>query len=107
MTSIERVIDYSKINSEFETNNLNVDDSWPRYGSIRFENVSFSYDKHLPKVLKNCNLEVKSMEKIGVIGRTGNFNILVLQKITLYFYSTKKRIGKIFNYKNFVKNGSY
>jgi ABC-type multidrug transport system fused ATPase/permease subunit len=74
MISIERVKDYSKINSEFDDNEMKkmkLEDNWLKYGSIRFEDVTFSYDEKLPKVLKNCNLEVKPMEKISVVGRTG------------------------------------
>lgn len=42
-------------------------------GSIRFENVSFSYSKdaEMP-VLKNINLDIKSGETVGIIGGTGS-----------------------------------
>ncbi len=42
-------------------------------GSIRFENVSFSYKKDAETpVLKNINLDIKSGETIGIIGGTGS-----------------------------------
>lgn len=42
-------------------------------GSIRFENVSFSYKKDADTpVLKNINLEIRSGETIGIIGGTGS-----------------------------------
>ena len=42
-------------------------------GSIRFENVSFSYKKDADApVLKNINLEIKAGETIGIIGGTGS-----------------------------------
>jgi len=42
-------------------------------GSIKFDNVSFSYIKDKNKeVLKNINLEIKSGETIGIIGGTGS-----------------------------------
>lgn len=42
-------------------------------GSIRFENVSFSYSKDAETpVLKNINLDIKSGETIGIIGGTGS-----------------------------------
>ena len=42
-------------------------------GSIRFENVSFSYKKDADSaVLKNINLDIKSGETIGIIGGTGS-----------------------------------
>ena len=42
-------------------------------GSIRFENVQFSYKKESGEpVLKDINLEIKSGETIGIIGGTGS-----------------------------------
>lgn len=42
-------------------------------GSIRFENVSFSYKKDADTpVLKNINLDIRSGETIGIIGGTGS-----------------------------------
>ncbi|MDE6641203.1 MAG: ABC transporter ATP-binding protein/permease [Acetatifactor sp.] len=42
-------------------------------GSIRFENVTFSYSKDAETpVLKNINLDIKSGETIGIIGGTGS-----------------------------------
>lgn len=41
-------------------------------GSIRFENVSFAYNKKGKPVLKNINLDIKAGETIGVIGGTGS-----------------------------------
>ena len=42
-------------------------------GSIRFENVSFSYKKDADTpVLKNINLYIRSGETIGIIGGTGS-----------------------------------
>ena len=42
-------------------------------GSIRFENVTFRYNKNSERpVLDNINLEIKSGETIGIIGGTGS-----------------------------------
>lgn len=42
-------------------------------GSIRFENVSFSYHKDAKEpVLRNVNLEIGSGETIGILGGTGS-----------------------------------
>ena len=42
-------------------------------GSVKFENVSFSYKKGSGKnVLNNINLDIKSGETIGIIGGTGS-----------------------------------
>lgn len=42
-------------------------------GSIRFDNVDFSYHKESPEaVLKDISLEIRSGETIGIIGGTGS-----------------------------------
>lgn len=40
-------------------------------GNIKFKNYSVKYRKGLDFVLKNLNIEIKSAEKIGIVGRTG------------------------------------
>jgi ABC-type multidrug transport system fused ATPase/permease subunit len=46
-------------------------DQWPVQGTIEFKNVCMSYQPHLPNVLKGISFEVKSGERVGVVGRTG------------------------------------
>lgn len=45
---------------------------WPASGSLRIENLSARYSQDGPEVLKNINLEIKSGERIGIVGRTGS-----------------------------------
>jgi len=45
---------------------------WPRKGAIQFNNVDVRYREHLPLVLQNISLNIKSHEKIGIVGRTGS-----------------------------------
>jgi ABC-type multidrug transport system fused ATPase/permease subunit len=45
--------------------------SWPENGKISFKNYSTRYRDGLDLILKRISLEVKSNEKIGVVGRTG------------------------------------
>ena len=40
-------------------------------GHIRFENVTFGYDRHQP-ILKDFNLEIRAGEMIGIVGRSGS-----------------------------------
>ena len=40
--------------------------------AFRFSSVTMRYRPHLPLVLKNVSLEIKSKEKIGIVGRTGS-----------------------------------
>lgn len=51
-------------------------------GSIKFENVFFSYLNNKDKMtLKNINLEIKSGETIGIIGGTGSGKSALVQLI--------------------------
>ena len=51
-------------------------------GSIRFENVSFSYASNKNNLcLKNINLEIKSGQTVGIIGGTGSSKTTLVQLI--------------------------
>ena len=72
MTSVERVITYTKLDSEsgYKLKRL-PPEHWPSEGKLTFQDVSLTYYTGGPQVLKNINLEIKGGEKIGVAGRTG------------------------------------
>ncbi|OQR83563.1 multidrug resistance-associated protein 1, partial [Thraustotheca clavata] len=44
---------------------------WPTTGHITFSNMSFRYKENDPLVLKDVNVDIRSGEKIGIVGRTG------------------------------------
>lgn len=69
MTSVERVVEYSKANIEPKKNKYV--ENWPKDGKISFNNVRMRYVKSLSPVLRNISFSVKPQEKIGIIGRTG------------------------------------
>lgn len=69
MTSVERVLEYTRIDQE--TNHGKLLENWPTAGSIRFKNVSLLYDGCKSPVLKSVIFEVNPKERIGIIGRTG------------------------------------
>ena len=72
MTSVERVMTYTKLDREpgYEEERTPPQD-WPRRGSIVLRNVSLTYYPGGPQVLKNINISIKGGDKIGVVGRTG------------------------------------
>ena len=72
MTSVERVLNYTNIESEpgYSTDTV-PDESWPTVGSLTLHDLSLSYLKDAPAVLKSININVAAKEKIGVVGRTG------------------------------------
>ncbi|KAM0353414.1 hypothetical protein ACHAP4_008660 [Fusarium culmorum] len=73
IVSVERVLEYAALPSEapeiITKNRPPV--SWPAKGEVDFVNYSTRYREGLDLVLKNISLDIKSHEKIGVVGRTG------------------------------------
>ncbi len=55
--------------------------SWPEQGQVVFDNVSFAYDDHLPKVLKNVSFTINPREKVGIVGRTGSGKSTIFQAL--------------------------
>ncbi|XP_001637478.3 ATP-binding cassette sub-family C member 4 isoform X1 [Nematostella vectensis] len=72
MTSVERVITYTKLFSEpgYDRQCLPPDD-WPNRGALSVQDVSLEYLEGGTRVLEGVNLEVDPKEKIGIVGRTG------------------------------------
>lgn len=73
IVSVERVLEYARLPSEApEINPKNRPPaSWPAHGAISFNNYSARYREGLDLVLKDVKLDIKSHEKIGIVGRTG------------------------------------
>ncbi|KAG5872834.1 hypothetical protein JTB14_020338 [Gonioctena quinquepunctata] len=70
MTSIERVLEYSDIETENRERGL-VKEDWPDKGKIEFRNLSLTYSTTKQRVLKDLNFIIQPGEKIGIVGRTG------------------------------------
>ncbi|KAF1314927.1 Abc transporter c family member 5, partial [Globisporangium splendens] len=73
MVSPERIMEYANIPAEGSEKVLVIEPpaQWPHNGSIHFDNVVFSYKEGAPAVLKGLSFDIKSNEKIGIVGRTG------------------------------------
>jgi ABC-type multidrug transport system fused ATPase/permease subunit len=75
MNSIERMMEYSCVAPEVESEEL-VDElslqTWPLKGEIKYDNVSARYRQDSPLVLKNLNISINGGEKVGICGRTGS-----------------------------------
>jgi ATP-binding cassette subfamily B multidrug efflux pump len=41
-------------------------------GTIEFKNVSFSYNEHLPEIIKNINLKIPGGSSLAIMGYTGS-----------------------------------
>lgn len=67
---------------ESSLNNCENPDYFVNDGSVKFENVSFSYTEDETKLhLKDINFEIKSGETVGIIGGTGSGKSAVVQLI--------------------------
>ncbi|KAF1319126.1 Abc transporter c family member 5, partial [Globisporangium splendens] len=73
MVSPERILEYVSVPPEGSQKPLTIEPptQWPRQGTITFDNVVFSYKEGAPAVLKGLSFDIKSNEKIGIVGRTG------------------------------------
>jgi len=73
MVSVERIRQYSKLPTE-PPHHMPNDEGlgrWPSIGIIEFSSVQMRYRPGLPLVLKNLDLTIPAMSKVGVVGRTG------------------------------------
>ena len=48
-----------------------ISDQWPYEGRIQFTDLRLRYGVDLPYVLDGVTFNVRALEKIGVVGRTG------------------------------------
>ncbi|XP_054158234.1 ATP-binding cassette sub-family C member 4-like, partial [Oppia nitens] len=72
MTSVERIVEYSKLESEgLIDSEIPPPDEWPENGSIELRHVYLTYDNSLKPTLHDLNCVITGGEKVGIIGRTG------------------------------------
>ncbi|XP_060650132.1 LOW QUALITY PROTEIN: probable multidrug resistance-associated protein lethal(2)03659 [Drosophila nasuta] len=76
MTAVERILEYDEIEPEGEFDSApdkKPPVTWPEQGKIVADDLSLRYfpDPQSKYVLKSLNFEIKPMEKVGIVGRTG------------------------------------
>ncbi|EQC39376.1 hypothetical protein SDRG_03578 [Saprolegnia diclina VS20] len=72
MVAPERIAEYINIEPEAPRYMCGAAPAaWPASGRLAFENVSFRYKPNDPLVLKDLSFDIRSGEKIGIVGRTG------------------------------------
>ncbi|EJF61844.1 P-loop containing nucleoside triphosphate hydrolase protein [Dichomitus squalens LYAD-421 SS1] len=71
--SLERIQQYMTIEQEPKSSITGVPPAyWPASGDLRVEKLSARYSPDGPRVLHELSFEVKSGERIGIVGRTGS-----------------------------------
>jgi ATP-binding cassette subfamily C (CFTR/MRP) protein 4 len=71
ITSTERVLEYANLTPEMDEGRVSPPNSWPKKGKIIFRDVSLCYTPDTPPVLDGVSFEIRSGERIGIVGRTG------------------------------------
>lgn len=71
MTSVERILEYSKLENVEKNDNKTDPKDWPKDGIIQFNNVSYKYKDSGKHVLKKLNFTVEPCWNVGIVGRTG------------------------------------
>ena len=96
MVSVERILEYGKLDEEAPASIKAVDNKlpqeWPTKGEIVFDKLSIRYAPDLPLVLNNLTFTVQPGEKIGIVGRTGAGKSSI---ITALFRLVEHESGKI------------
>ncbi|GFS09919.1 multidrug resistance-associated protein 1 [Elysia marginata] len=73
IVSVERIVEYTQIESEADWDNPVVKSSpgWPKQGGIKMDKLCLRYREGLDLVLRHISFEVQPGEKVGIVGRTG------------------------------------
>lgn len=84
MTCVERVVEYANQPSEgaLETDpKYKPSVNWPENGAVKFDQLSLRYSENSEPILKDLVFEIKPMEKIGIVGRTGAGKTSIIQAL--------------------------
>ncbi|XP_066094773.1 ATP-binding cassette sub-family C member 2 [Saccopteryx bilineata] len=72
IVAVERINEYINVENEAPwVTDKRPPAGWPNKGEIRFNNYQVRYRPELDLVLKGITCDIRSQEKIGVVGRTG------------------------------------
>ncbi|KAI9535317.1 Canalicular multispecific organic anion transporter 1 [Dissostichus eleginoides] len=72
IVAVERVSEYTDLENEAKwVTDTRPREKWPEAGRVQFENYKVRYRPGLDLVLHGITCDINSMEKIGIVGRTG------------------------------------
>ncbi|KAJ5096035.1 hypothetical protein NUU61_005391 [Penicillium alfredii] len=70
MNAIERVLEYSNIETESQSGTA-APAAWPTEGRLEVQDLVVGYAPDLPPVLNGLSFAVEKNQRVGVVGRTG------------------------------------
>ncbi|UTS70510.1 ABC transporter ATP-binding protein [Mycoplasma bradburyae] len=98
--SIKRIKEFLDLKQKFEYQKQKID----KLQSIKFENVSFSYDdKNL--AINDVSFEIKANSSIALVGETGSGKSTIMNLLSRYYQPTKGHI--YLNDMNYTKIDEY
>lgn len=72
LMSVERILEYRDLEREKQPESPKMlKKSWPPEGNIEFRDVSYRYYPGAEPALNGVSFNIKSQEKVGIVGRTG------------------------------------
>ncbi|GAB6030314.1 hypothetical protein CHUAL_005983 [Chamberlinius hualienensis] len=72
MSAVERVHQYTHLDSENYNQGKEPRKDWPKNGEICFNEASLRYDSSLGSAISRLSLKIKPGKKVGICGRTGS-----------------------------------
>ncbi|KAF7365323.1 hypothetical protein MVEN_00404300 [Mycena venus] len=82
--NLERVVEYLDIEQEEKPTRAGVPPAyWPASGEIRAENLSARYSTDGPEILHNITFDIKSGERIAIVGRKIYYDGIPIDTINL------------------------
>ncbi len=63
----------------------------PQHGSIRFDHVSFGYERHQP-VLRDIDFEIRPGETIGIVGKSGSGKTTLVNLLCRFYDVCEGRV---------------
>ncbi len=107
---VSKLFEFLAINemTNIEENNLNLSEIKKEINVIEFKNISFKYDSSSSYILNEINLEIKTGEKIAIVGSNGSGKSTIVKLLLrLYEPSSGEILFNNINIKNISLNSWY